>query len=114
MPQRSPLPVIVNRSGGTAASAGEELEQQFKRAFAAADCEIALHLVSSDELATAIERHSAAPRLVVGGGDGTLATAAHIASARGGELAILPLGTRNHFARQLGVPLDIEGAAELA
>lgn len=29
-------------------------------------------------------------------------------------MAILPLGTRNHLARQMGVPLDLEGAAEVA
>ena len=32
----------------------------------------------------------------------------------GTEFAVLPLGTRNHFARQLDIPLDLEGAARVA
>jgi diacylglycerol kinase family enzyme len=32
----------------------------------------------------------------------------------GSELAVLPLGTRNHFARQLGLTADLSEAAKLA
>lgn len=110
----APLPVIVNAGGGTAASAGDRLAGQLERAFAATGRPIALHLVDGKGLAAALERHAGAPRVVVGGGDGTLATAAGIVARNGGELAILPLGTRNHFARQLGIPLDYQAAARLA
>lgn len=41
--------------------------------------------------------------LIVGGGDGTLATAVD-------PLGVLPLGTTNNFARSLGLPLDLPAA----
>jgi diacylglycerol kinase family enzyme len=57
--------------------------------------------------------------IVVAGGDGTIATAAGVlvrAAAEPGNdvppLAILPTGTRNHFARDLGIP-DLETAARV-
>lgn len=52
--------------------------------------------------------------MAVGGGDGTLATAAKALSEADGELAVLPLGTRNHFAGQLGIPPVLASAARLA
>jgi len=110
----APLPVIVNAAGGTASRAGDGLRQQIEAAFAAAGRTIALELVDGGELAAALARHAKSPRIVVGGGDGTLATGAESAWRNRSELAILPLGTRNHFACQLGVPPDLEGAATLA
>jgi diacylglycerol kinase family enzyme len=110
----APLPVIVNAAGGTASRAGEGLHEQIQSAFAATGQAIALELVDGHGLAAALERHAGAGRTVVGGGDGTLATAAGAVSRRGGELAVLPLGTRNHFACQLGVPPDLGDAARLA
>jgi diacylglycerol kinase family enzyme len=104
MPARPPLPVIVNAAGGTASRAGEKLAGQITAAFEAAHQPIALELVRGDELQPALQRQLTAPRVVVGGGDGTLNTAA----------AILPLGTLNHFARQAGISEDLDKAAKLA
>jgi diacylglycerol kinase family enzyme len=65
-----------------------------------------------DVLARAI---AAAPdRLVVGGGDGTLNSAAQILAGRELPLAVLPLGTFNHFAKDLGIPLELDAAVRLA
>lgn len=48
--------------------------------------------------------------LVAGGGDGTIRTVAQEAVGRPITLGLLPLGTRNHFAQDVGVPLDLERA----
>lgn len=40
--------------------------------------------------------------LAVGGGDGTVSTAAGVASAAGLPLAVFPAGTFNHFAKDIG------------
>lgn len=46
----------------------------------------------------------------VGGGDGTLRTAATFLRKSGGILGVLPLGTMNLLARDLGIPLELEDA----
>jgi diacylglycerol kinase family enzyme len=43
--------------------------------------------------------------MYVGGGDGTISTAAGILAGGSTVLGVLPLGTLNHFARDLGIPL---------
>jgi diacylglycerol kinase family enzyme len=49
--------------------------------------------------------------VVVGGGDGTIGCVAQRLVPRGIALGILPLGTMNQLARDLGIPLDLEEAA---
>ncbi|MFI6876674.1 bifunctional phosphatase PAP2/diacylglycerol kinase family protein [Streptomyces sp. NPDC050400] len=59
---------------------------------------------TGDELETALEK--AAPRaraLGISGGDGSVNTAARVALKHGLPLAVLPGGTLNHFAYDLGI-----------
>jgi diacylglycerol kinase family enzyme len=51
--------------------------------------------------------------IVAGGGDGTVNAVAQIAIALQIPLAVLPLGTLNHFAKDLGLPQDVEGAVNV-
>jgi diacylglycerol kinase family enzyme len=110
----APLPVIVNAAGGTASRAGDGLRKQIEAAFSAAGQPIELDLVDGRDLEAALRRHAGATRVAVGGGDGTLAAGARVAAENGTEFAVLPLGTRNHFARELAIPLELEAAAEIA
>jgi diacylglycerol kinase family enzyme len=48
--------------------------------------------------------------LVAAGGDGTVNTLAGVAVEAGVPLGVLPQGTLNHFAKDLGIPADLEGA----
>lgn len=48
--------------------------------------------------------------VVAGGGDGTVNAVASELVGTGRTLGVLPLGTLNHFAKDLGIPLDLEGA----
>jgi diacylglycerol kinase family enzyme len=47
---------------------------------------------------------------VAGGGDGTVGTIAALVARSGSTLGVLPLGTLNHFAKDLGIPLDLDQA----
>lgn len=51
--------------------------------------------------------------LAAAGGDGTLNAVASVAYQRGLPFAVIPLGTFNYFARELGIPLDPAAAAQV-
>jgi diacylglycerol kinase family enzyme len=109
------LPVIVNRNGGAAASAGDALGDMLAEAFDKAGAEIELQMVDGDNVFEAVKKAAqGGVRVVVAGGDGTMACAAQALKDVDAELALLPLGTLNHLARDLGVPNDIAAAADLA
>jgi len=107
------LPVLINRSGGTAAALGDSLGARVEEAFAATGQAIVLELVDGDRIEAAVRAHAGESVIAVGGGDGTLGTAAAALAGTRSALAILPLGTRNHLARQLGIPLDLAEAARV-
>ena len=51
--------------------------------------------------------------IIAGGGDGTISTVASVLMDTGTPMGILPLGTLNHFAKDLKIPLDIEAAVDV-
>jgi diacylglycerol kinase (ATP) len=55
-----------------------------------------------------------ADRVVVAGGDGSIAPVAAAAGAADVPLAVVPSGTANDFARQLGLPDSLTAACRLA
>jgi diacylglycerol kinase family enzyme len=110
----TPVPVFVNRSGGTASARGETLAGELEAAFAAAGLAIDLHLIEGAQMPQAVKAVARAPLIVIGGGDGTLGCAAQAILDHGdAALGILPLGTRNHLARELGIPMDVAEAAKI-
>ena len=83
---------------------------------AAAGLEIAHEAGDDAPLPERIEDAADAPgieALVVAGGDGTMACAASVMAARDKPLGMLPLGTMNLLAKDLGVPLDLDAAVAI-
>jgi diacylglycerol kinase family enzyme len=66
----------------------------------------------TDGIKQAVERGT--KRILVAGGDGTIAAAAAIVAGTKTELAVLPGGTLNHFAKDNNIPTDLDKAAETA
>lgn len=107
-----PLPVIVNATAGKGHDDAEM--QAIAKAFEAAGVaiEIMPARVGSDIVKLA-ERavKDGHPVIVGGGGDGTMNAVAGAVKGTGSALGVLPLGTLNHFAKDLGIPLDLDKAA---
>lgn len=71
---------------------------------------------SEDAAATTslIQRHAArAVRIIIGGGDGTMRSAAGALIEAARPVGILPLGTANDLARSLSIPVTPRGAAQV-
>ena len=52
------------------------------------------------------------PMLIAAGGDGTISTAAAALAGTDIPLGVLPFGTLNHFAKDLGIPLELEASVQ--
>jgi diacylglycerol kinase family enzyme len=108
------VPVLLNRSGG-ALAADPKLADRAAAALEAAGIDAEIELLSGGECAVRCRAIAEAgdPLLIVGGGDGTISAAASALAGTDTKLGILPLGTLNHFARDLGLPADLDEAAKL-
>lgn len=106
-PRTAPIPAFANPGSGNGKAAADAIT---------ADARFELRDAGPDGLADAIrdEAKRGTRRVLVAGGDGTIATAAAAACETGIELAVLAAGTLNHFARDHGIPLDLAEALELA
>jgi len=103
---------IVNRGGGTLKGSGDE-EQEIVAAFEAAGVDADVRMTDSADIFEAMKAAAAAPGLdavVAGGGDGTINAVASVLAGTETRLAVLPLGTLNHFAKDLKIPLDLDQA----
>lgn len=101
---------ILNAAAGSGEmpAARERLGRLFAGSGAAARIVVAHGI---DELARhAREAAGRGCTVVAGGGDGTVNAVASALAGTGALLGVLPLGTCNHFAKDLGIPLDLAGA----
>ena len=109
------IPVILNPCAG--AGLAQEKVEHLRAFFAAAGVDARITVPKAREEIHAIASAAIAgpePLLVAGGGDGTLSAVAQVLRGTDTALGILPLGTLNHFAKDLGVPLDVEEAVATA
>ena len=105
------MAVIINAGSGSVENAN--LVAQVREQFSARGIE--------PDVCTCVEggdiRHYAEEALkrgcttvVAGGGDGTVSAVASVVTGTDAALGVLPLGTLNHFAKDLGIPLDLKEA----
>jgi diacylglycerol kinase family enzyme len=97
--------LIVNPNSGTDSPTAEELRD------AAQARGVRVHLLADDDDLQAVARESDAEVLGMAGGDGSLAAVAVVAIERDVPFVVVPFGTRNHFARDLGLDRDDSLAA---
>ena len=92
--------LLINPRAGTDSPTAEELVQ------AARERGIEAHLLREGEDAAELARQADAEVLGAAGGDGSVATVAAVAIERDLPFVVVPYGTRNHFARDLGLDRD--------
>jgi len=111
---------VINVGGGSIH--GQEvgaLRDRLRAAFEKHAIEARLELVEGEALpqaarrAAAEVRRGAADAVVAGGGDGTISAVAAEVVRTDIPIGVLPLGTLNHFAKDLGIPADVEPAVEI-
>jgi diacylglycerol kinase family enzyme len=107
--------VLVNIAAGvTGVQAAKDsaevarVEEAFARARVAAEVRGVVPARLQEAVKAAVA--SDADVVVIGGGDGTLNAAARVLTGGKKPMGVLPLGTLNHFARDLGIPGDLDAA----
>jgi diacylglycerol kinase family enzyme len=102
-----PVPLYYNADAGSSAKIVAQLHS---------DSRIKMEPVSPAAMKGVCKRtvKQGEKRLLVGGGDGTIAlTASHLTDNHL-ELGVIPCGTLNHFAQRVGIPLDLAEALDVA
>jgi diacylglycerol kinase family enzyme len=105
---------ILNSHGGTLRTTDlEALSAHIQTTLTDAGHKVSVDVVEGSEVEDVIRRAARGRKsdaLLVGGGDGTISTAASELAGKKKALAILPAGTMNLFARSLGIPQDLPAA----
>ena len=108
----SGLTCILNSASGC--HPGPELREKLSRIFAENGTPARILLASSGTEIPELARRAVKENsqiIVAGGGDGTVNAVANELMGSSITLGVLPLGTLNHFAKDLHIPQDLEGAA---
>ena len=106
-----PITVIINASAGLGYQS--DWTEQLRGKLEAPGFQVTLILAHSGaEMIAAAEQAVAegATMVVAGGGDGTINAVASVLVGSGVPFGVLPLGTLNHFAKDMKIPLALDAA----
>ncbi|MFN2453736.1 MAG: diacylglycerol kinase family protein [Pyrinomonadaceae bacterium] len=107
----SSIAVILNATAG--ADDKKDVAEKLAEHFQAGGLDARVTLARSGTEITEAARQAVnekAKIIVAGGGDGTINGVASVVVGTDITLGVLPLGTLNHFAKDLGIPLEVEDA----
>ena len=107
--------IILNARAGSVARKPGETRLKVAALFGALGAHPQI-IVAEGKDVGAIARQAVAGNeetIVAGGGDGTVSTVAAEVAGTGITLGVLPLGTFNHFARDLRIPFHLKGAVRV-
>ncbi|MBA2626734.1 MAG: diacylglycerol kinase family lipid kinase [Gemmatimonadales bacterium] len=108
--------IVVLLNAGSGKGKASEFARTLEKLFAEAGREARIELVDDGDRLRQLAKSAVADKctaLVAGGGDGTINTVASVVVGTDIPLGVLPLGTLNHFAKDLRLPTDLEDAARV-
>ena len=106
------IEIIINVGSG--ADDKKEMRERLAEIFAASNRKANISLARSGDEVVKLARQAAlsdSNPIIAGGGDGTLNAVASAVVGTNKTFGVLPLGTLNHFAKDLHIPLELEAAA---
>ncbi|MFG1463211.1 diacylglycerol kinase family protein [Xanthobacter sp. DSM 24535] len=107
--------VVLNAKAGTVQDlGGERLRREVDEALTGPGKDVDVVVLEGHEMIEAIRsvRRKGYDALVVGAGDGTLSYATSVLAGTETALGVLPLGTMNLLAHDIGLPRDLPGALQ--
>jgi diacylglycerol kinase family enzyme len=104
--------VLFNAAAGLRPRQVQAEVVRVRELFATLEVEAIVRLVAGPDLLAAAREAAASNTdvVVMAGGDGTMSAGAGGLVGTGKPMGVLPLGTLNHFARDLGIPTELEAA----
>jgi YegS/Rv2252/BmrU family lipid kinase len=109
----SPLKIIISAGAGSVAGDNGKVQETLTSIFNEHRIDIDVSIATSGAELTELARDAVRGPykvIVAGGGDGTVSSVAASLIDSDKILGVLPLGTLNHFARDLGISSDLETA----
>lgn len=103
--------IFINQNSGSFQQHGEEgfsslihdiLEKDVKE----------IHFLEPDQIPKALQSHEGTSHILVGGGDGTIMTAANIFKQKKRPFGVLPLGTMNCLIKDMNMPINLVDAVK--
>jgi YegS/Rv2252/BmrU family lipid kinase len=106
--------LILNSSAGMF-SDNQNLLKDIQNLFRKNNIDIELFDLQKNDLSSLSDKTNSYSHkiIIAAGGDGTIRSAAEIAIRENLTFGILPLGTLNHFAKDLNIPIDISESIEV-
>ena len=109
----SAVPVIINAGAGNPHV--EDRSRELTALLLAGGIQTDVRLAHTGEEIDTLVRAAVDERprmMIAAGGDGTISTAAAALAGTDIPLGVLPFGTLNHFAKDLGIPLELETSVQ--
>lgn len=112
MPTKVAIVLNLNAGGANGGNQIQTISDAFEKVGVSAE----IHQVKDGEQfskAINLAADSDTETVVAAGGDGTVSAVAAKVAETGKILGVLPLGTLNHFSKDLGIPQDLNEAAKV-